>query len=85
MATKQEVIDLNKQHPDWTARDIANHLGCMPAYVAACRKRYGLTFAPATSRADNPASVFALGREARRANLTIEIIRKVGRELRASQ
>lgn len=85
MATKQEVIDLNKKHPDWTARMVADHLGCLPAYVAACRKRYGLTFAPATSRTDNPASVFALGREARRADLTIEIIRKVGRELRAER
>lgn len=85
MATKQQVIDLNIEHPEWTARQVADHLGCCPEYIAACRKRYGLTFAKATSRYDNPTSIFALGREARRAGLTIETIRKVGREMRAAQ
>jgi len=79
MATKQQVIDLNKKHPEWTARDIADHLDCMVEYVASCKKRYGLRFAKATHRADNPNSVFALGREARRAGLTVEKIQQMGR------
>lgn len=83
MATKQQVIDLNKNHPTWTAREVADHLDCMPEYVASCKKRYGLHFPKATHRSDNPHSIFALGREARRAGLTVEKIQKIGRELRA--
>jgi hypothetical protein len=78
MATKQQVIDLNKKHPNWTASDIASELGCMVEYVAACKRRYGLKFAKATHRAEHPNSVFALGREARRAGLTVEKIRQMG-------
>jgi hypothetical protein len=81
MATKQQVIDLNKKHPNWTARDIAEELGCMVEYVGACKRRYGLKFARATGRStENPNSIFALGREARRAGLTIERIRSISKE-----
>jgi hypothetical protein len=79
VATKQEVIDLNKKYPNWTAVEIANELGCSPEYVGACKHRYGLKFASATRRSDNPNSVFALGREARRAGLTVEKIQQMGR------
>lgn len=82
MATKQQVIELNKKHPTWTASDIAFELGCMPEYVASCKKRYGLTFAKSRHRSDNPNSVFALGREARRAGLTVEKIQKIGAVLK---
>jgi hypothetical protein len=75
MATKQQVIDLNKKHPTWTAGDIAAELGCMVEYVGACKKRYGLQFAKAKPRSEDPNSVVALGREARRAGLTVEAIR----------
>lgn len=85
MATKQQVIDINRQHPEWTARDIAEHLGCMVEYVASCKKRYGLRFAKASHRTDNPLSVFALGREARRAGLTVEAIQKIGHERRSTR
>lgn len=85
MATKQQVIDLHLAHPDWTARMIADSLQCSPSYVASCGKRYGLTFAASNTRHNDPLSVFALGREARRAGLDIEIIRRVGRELRAGK
>lgn len=71
MATKQQVIDLNKKHPTWTASDIAAELDCMVEYVAACKKRYGLKFAKATHRAEHPNSIFALGRAARRAGFTV--------------
>ena len=79
MATKQQVIDLNKKHPEWTASDIASELDCMVEYVGACKKRYGLRFAKATHRADHPNSVLALGRAARRAGLTVEKLQQMGR------
>jgi hypothetical protein len=79
MATKQQVIDLNKKHPEWTASDIAAELDCMVEYVGACKKRYGLKFAKATHRANHPNSVFALGRAARRAGLTVEKIQRMER------
>lgn len=86
MATKQQVIDLNLAHPDWTARQVAEHLNCRQEYVGSCKRRYGLQFAKSKRRiAVKPDSVLALGREARRAGLNIEIIRKVGQEMRAAQ
>lgn len=84
MATKQQVIDLNKRHPNWTARDIAEELDCMPEYVASCKQRYGLKFAKAYERSENHNSVFALGREARRAGLTVEAIQAIGKQARAA-
>lgn len=85
MATKQQVIDLNLKHPDWTARQIAEALGCLPEYVGICKQRYDLKFAKATRRVQiKPDSLLALGREARRFGMTVETIRKVGLE-RAAQ
>jgi hypothetical protein len=45
MTTKQDVIRLNRAHPDWTAREIADELGCNPGYVRATAKRCMLELA----------------------------------------
>lgn len=50
MATKDQVIDLNREHPDWTASEIAEALDCMPEYVHATAKRYSIPIAKATIR-----------------------------------
>jgi len=42
MATKQQVIDLNRQHPEWTAPRLARELNCTPSYVHATARRNGL-------------------------------------------
>lgn len=39
------VIKLNREHPDWTAADIAKAVGCNPGYVRATGQRKLLTFA----------------------------------------
>lgn len=44
MPTKHDVIRVHKEHPDWTVRQVADHLGCMREYVTATAKRNGLTF-----------------------------------------
>lgn len=44
---KQSVIDLNHQHPDWTARQIAERLNCTQEYVNKTARRNGLTLAKA--------------------------------------
>lgn len=50
MAKKQDVARLNAEHPDWTARQIAEALGCTPHYVRATasrgRFRLGRYFSP---------------------------------------
>lgn len=46
MTTKHEVIALNRKHPDWTKRKIADELGCHYAYVTATGRRNGLVFPP---------------------------------------
>ena len=45
MATKQQVIDLNREHPDWTAARIAAEIGCGAPYVHATARRNGLILA----------------------------------------
>ena len=77
MATKQQVIDLNKKHPTWTARDIAEHLDCLVEYVFSCKTRYGLKFAKGNYRERDPNSVTMLGRAARRAGLTMDDIKRL--------
>ena len=42
MANKHQVIDLHQKHPDWTARRIADELGCLPEYVNKTAYRNGL-------------------------------------------
>ena len=44
MATKDQVITAHRKHPDWTAQQIADHIGggCLSAYVRATARRNGL-------------------------------------------
>ena len=46
MATKWQVITLNREHPDWTAARIAAEIGCGAPYVHATARRNGLILAP---------------------------------------
>lgn len=39
---KDEVIAVNRQHPDWTAGDIADFLDCTAHYIYATARRYQL-------------------------------------------
>ena len=50
MTTKHQVIAAHRAHPDWTARDISDALGCVPGYVNATARRNGLTLPKAVSR-----------------------------------
>jgi hypothetical protein len=43
MATKDQVITLHREHPDWTAPQIAAELGCGDPYVRATAQRQKLT------------------------------------------
>jgi hypothetical protein len=45
MTTKHQVIAAHRAHPEWTASDIAAHLGCLREYVSATAKRNGLKLA----------------------------------------
>lgn len=45
MATKEQVIEMNRAHPDWTARQIAEALGCGVEYVNATAHRNKLCLA----------------------------------------
>lgn len=50
MTNKHEVMAINREHPDWTARQIADHLGCMPEYVHKVKELEGLKIPRATTR-----------------------------------
>ena len=43
MTTKHDVINLHRQNPTWTVRQLADELGCNPAYVRATASRCSLT------------------------------------------
>jgi hypothetical protein len=42
MANKQQVIDLHRTYPEWTAVDIAVSIGSGASYVRATARRVGL-------------------------------------------
>lgn len=57
MTTKHEVIAVYRAHPEWTTRQIADHLGCLREYVTATARRNG--FKPASHVAKQRERVFA--------------------------
>lgn len=78
MTIKEKVIELNLKNPTWSARDIAEHIGCRTEYVFVCKHRYALKFAKKPYRARDPNSVISLGMAAKRAGLTIGDIERLG-------
>jgi hypothetical protein len=42
MTTKHDVIRVHEAHPDWHSERMAQHLGCVGAYVRAVARREGL-------------------------------------------
>lgn len=74
---KQMVIAIHQQHPRWSMRDIADELGCMVEYVSACKRRYNLKIPLCRYRETDPNNILALGREARRAGFTTDMLRKM--------
>ena len=76
MSTKLDVIRLNQEHPDWTARQIATALGARPEYVHVCGYRYNLTFAK-SQRMSGENSITHLGWAAKRAGLTVDDIKRL--------
>lgn len=79
MSKKQEVIAANIAHPDWTARQIADHIGTRSEYVHVCGYRYQLKFAKHVHEKEEN-SVTRLGWAAKRAGLTVADIQKMGAE-----
>ena len=80
MTTKYDVTRVNKQHPDWTAREIAEALGCCIGYVNATAKRNGLKIAKSQGgpRKPRPDSIAALGKAARSKGMTVAMINDFG-------
>lgn len=77
MATKQQIIATNLAHPTWTMRQVADHLGCKIQLINTYKDRYALSFPRDKSRLRNPRSIFALGRAARDAGLTVEDLQSI--------
>jgi hypothetical protein len=79
MTTKDQVINLHARYPNWSAAQIAAHLGCTPEYVRATRSRNGLT----TPRI-SPADAQALGRACIDAGITLRDILDISERKRRS-
>ena len=41
VTTEKQIIALSYRHPRWTARELANDLGCSPQHVRAALRRGG--------------------------------------------
>lgn len=52
MATKHQVIQLHREHPDWGSTEIAARLGCMPEYVRSTARRQKIKLPSALSARD---------------------------------
>lgn len=79
MVSKADILTLHRLKPLLTADQLAAELNCKVEQVFVAKQRYGLKIPRAKGRTDKPNSVFALGREARRAGLTVEMIQQMGR------
>lgn len=78
MVTKTDIITLHRLKPLLSADQLAAQLGCSVEQVFQSKQRYGLKIPRKTGRAHSrPNNVFALGREARKAGLTVEMIRQM--------
>lgn len=54
MATAEQIVSLNLQHPNMTSKEIAVMLGCNWGYVRATGQRKGLTFASGRGARSSP-------------------------------
>lgn len=50
--TAQRVYTVHLEHPEWTAQEIAQSLGCLVQFVNQCATRHG--WKPRRMRADDP-------------------------------
>lgn len=76
MASKTEVITMHLANPDWTAKQIANALGCRLTYVNSVRQRCDLDMP--RERARFGESIQVLGKAAFKAGLTVRDIQAMG-------
>jgi hypothetical protein len=77
MTTWRDVAKLHLENPTWTAKELAKQLGCSVEQVFMCKQRFGLKIPRVRHRDVNPNNVIALGKQARRAGLTLEDLIKL--------
>jgi hypothetical protein len=85
VTTKHDVIAANRAHPEWTARDIAEHLKCCDGYVNAVKQREGLQIAkfvpnPKAPKKPRRESLLKLGLACRGAGLTIAMLTEIAND-----
>lgn len=73
MANQAQVLACWREHPDWNSTLIADEIGCMPEYVRVTLNRNGISLV----RRHGENSIYALGRAAKRAGLTIADIERL--------
>lgn len=78
MANKAQVLACWRAHPDWTSTMMADEIGCAPEYVRATLTRNGIRLA----RRHDGNSVYALGRAAAQAGMTVADIESWARSRR---
>ena len=95
MPTKDQVIDLHRKHPDWTSKQVAiaiiganvsfEQLERTSGWVRATASRNGIQFCRTVRPPKEPKphfdSIWALGRAARAAGLTVADIIDIGESL----
>ncbi len=76
MTSKTEVINVHMANPLWTAREIADHLGCRQTYVNHVRKMCELEIPRERGRRGE--SIQVLGKAALAAGLSVQDIVAMG-------
>lgn len=76
MTNKAEVINTHLTNPTWTAKEIAQALGCRLTYVNNIRQRCNLDMP--RERARFGESIQVLGKAAFKAGLTVKDIQAMG-------
>jgi hypothetical protein len=61
MTNKHELVALHLANPAWTARQLSDALGCLPAYVYVTARRNGLTLPLHKPRHERKFGLFVYG------------------------
>jgi len=79
MITQEQVIEVHRKNPTWSATQIAKHLNCRTCQVGmvAFRKRLSLPKKRRTRSAFG--TIIELGRACKKANLSLRDIENVAR------
>lgn len=80
MITQEQVIEVHRQNPTWSASQIAKHLNCRTCQVGMVAFRKHLSLPKKRRVRSSFGTIIELGRACKKANLSLQEIENMARE-----